>query len=104
MIVCIIHGKYSLYYTNIKDVEKEKVKEEESLKENIAPLPSTSHALRELWVGECACSRPPTPTPRMLGRSSRAGVSTGDVRHPLPSPTLFCLFSPRSMAAARPIR
>lgn len=25
------------------------------------------------------------PTPRMLGRSSRAGVSTGDARHPLAS-------------------
>ncbi len=40
----------------------------------------------------------------MLGQSSRAGVSTGDIRHPLPSPTLFRLFSPRSMAAARPVR
>ena len=37
------------------------------------------------------------PTPRMLGRSSRAGVSTGDARHPLPknhrtSPVLAQVF------------
>ncbi|MBQ4183404.1 MAG: hypothetical protein II652_00445 [Bacteroidales bacterium] len=60
------------------------MKEEMSLKEKGAPLPSTSPALPDVWVGECPVSWPPAPTPRMLGRSSSAGVSTGDVRHPLP--------------------
>ena len=75
-----------------------------SLKGNIAPLPSTSPALPGVWVGECPGSRLPTPTPRMLGRSSRAGVSTGDVRHPLPSPTHIRLFSPWSSRPSRPVR
>lgn len=32
-------------------------------------LPPTSPALPAIWVGECVSSLPPTPTPRMLGRS-----------------------------------
>lgn len=68
-----------------------------------APQPSTSPALRELWVGECTGSFPPTPTPRMLGQSAtrslhrRRPASSAQARR-LPSAR------PGRRSAARPVR
>lgn len=58
-----------------------------------AALPFTSPALPDVWVGECTGSWPPTPAPRMLGRSCWRRTSHREGPASSPSPASIRLFS-----------